>query len=272
MANGKGLTKVPSTLIGLNDLILLVNLALLTGRVKNGRPVSMLIISDPGSGKTQILELFMNLETVIWANDLSAKPIVTEVARKIEEGKTHVIIPDLLKVLGHQKIVVKNTMTMLNALMEEGLKNVLFYGTQTEFKTPVRCGVIAAITTGAFKARQEHWKSIGFVGRCLLASYKYSPETVRQVHEYIKDGFPPKMVSVIAGKPSDVEIPKPIAEKAKDLVLAKTHFTPGFRLHKQLRLLMQARALYCGRKSVIMEDFEEIRRLSKFLNLRFTEI
>ncbi len=108
------------------DLIKLVNLTILAGRVKNAKPISMLLIGDTETGKTQILEVFMNLKSIIWANDLSAKIIVDEVAPLAEKGKAHILIPDLLKVLSHQKVVARNTVTMLNSIMEEGLKNVMF--------------------------------------------------------------------------------------------------------------------------------------------------
>jgi hypothetical protein len=58
----------------------------------------------------------------------------------------------------------------------------------------------------------------------------------------------------------------------QDLAIAKTPFSTRFRLHKQLRALVQAHALYCGRSKVKKEDFEEIRRLSKFMNLGFHQI
>ena len=108
------------------DLIKLVNLTILAGRVKNAKPISMLLIGDTETGKTQILEVFMNLKSIIWANDLSAKIIVDEVAPLAEKGKAHILIPDLLKVLSHEKVVARNTVTMLNSIMEEGLKNVMF--------------------------------------------------------------------------------------------------------------------------------------------------
>jgi hypothetical protein len=259
-------------LIQVDDLIKLVNLALLTGRVKNAKPLSMLLIADTETGKTQILEAFMNLKPVIWANDLSAHVIVDEVAPEVEKGKTHILIPDLLKVLGHQKMVTKNTMTMLNAIMEEGLKNVMFYGTRKEFRQPVRCGVIAAITRDAYRAREKYWSSIGFVGRCIPVSFSYSDQTKLKIHEHIRKGFPTKMIDIITGRRTNIEIPSRIAEKAQDLAMARTPFSTGFRLHKQLRALIQAHALYCGRSKVKMEDFEEIRRLSKFMNLDFSKI
>lgn len=163
--------KISTRLIGVDDLIKIVNLTLLSGRVKNARPVSILLVSDTEMGKTQILEVFMNLKPVIWANDLSAHVIVDEIAPEVEKGKTHILVPDLLKVLGHQKMVTRNTMTMLNSIMEEGLKNVMFYGTRRDFKKPVRCGVIAAITREAYTAREKYWNSIGFVGRCIPVSF-----------------------------------------------------------------------------------------------------
>jgi hypothetical protein len=266
------LLRVSTRLIDVDDLIKLVNLVLLTGRVKNARPVSMLLIGDTETGKTQILEVFMNLKSIIWANDLSAKIIVDEIAPQVEKGKTHILIPDLLKVLSHQKVVTRNTITMLNSIMEEGLKNVMFYGTQKEFKHPVRCGVIAAITRAAFRARELYWKGIGFVGRCILVSFSYSDATKLKIHEHIREGFPAKMIEIVAGRPTHVEIPAEIAGRIQDLVITEKPFSTGFRVHKQLRALVQAHALYRGQTKVTNEDFEEIRRLSKFMNLDFHEI
>jgi hypothetical protein len=264
--------KVATRLIQVEALIKLVNLAILTGRVKNAKPISMLLIGDTETGKTQILEVFMNLKPIIWANDLSAHVIVDEVAPQVEKGKTHVLIPDLLKVLGHQKVVTKNTMTMLNSITEEGLKNVMFYGTRREFKHPVRCGIIAAITRDAYRAREKHWKSIGFVGRCIPVSFSYSDQTKLKIHEHIRKGFPARMIEIITGRKTNVDIPSSIAEKVQDLAISRTPFSTGFRLHKQLRALVQAHALYCGRSRVKKEDFEEIRRLSKFMNLDFNQV
>jgi hypothetical protein len=264
--------RVSTRLIEVDDLIKLVNLALLTGRVKNAKRVSMLLVGDTETGKTQILEVFMNLKSVIWANDLSAKIIVDEVAPQVEKGKTHILIPDLLKILGHQKVVTRNTITMLDSIMEEGLKNVMFYGSRKEFKRPVRCGVIAAITKAAFRDREKHWKDIGFVGRCIPVSFSYSDATKLKIHEHIREGFPAKMIEIITGTLTSVEIPAEIATRLQDLAIAKTQFSTGFRLHKQLRSLVQAHALYRGDTKVKLEDFEEIRRLSKFMNLDFHQI
>jgi hypothetical protein len=93
-----------------------------------------------------------------------------------------------------------------------------------------------------------------------------------KIHEHISNWFPSKMIEIITGRPMNVEIPSHIAEKAQDLVIARTPFSTGFRLDKQLRALVQAHALCCERGKVTREDFEEIRRLSKFMNIDFHEV
>jgi hypothetical protein len=264
--------KIETSLIAVDGLIKLLNLDLLTGRVKNGHIVSMLLVGDVETGKTQILEVFMRLPTVIWANDLSAHVIVDEVAPEVEKGKTHILIPDLLKVLGHQRTVTRNTITMLNAIMEEGLQNVMFYGTRREFREPVKCGVIAAITKDAYKAREPYWKSIGFVSRCIPVSFSYSDRTRLMIHDHIRDGFPQKVVEVMMGEPTNVDIPAEIGMKVQELAVGTIPFSTGFRLHKQLRSLVQAEALYNQRTTVTAADFEEVKRLSRFMNLGYNQI
>ena len=152
------------------------------------------------------------------------------------------------------------------------MKNVMFYGTRKEFNEPVRCGIIAAITKEGYTSREKYWSSIGFVGRCIPVSFAYSDEIKLRIHQHIREGFPSTTIEIIMGKKMKVEIPSRIAEKVQDLAITRTPFSTGFRLHKQLRSLLQAHALFYGRSKVKKDDFEEIRRLSQFMNVDFNEI
>ena len=80
------------------------------------------------------------------------------------------------------------------------------------------------------------------------------------------------MIKIVTGRPTHVEISAKIARRIQDLAIAETPFSTGFRVHKQLRALVQAHALYRGQTKVTMEDFEEIKRLWKFMNLDFHQI
>jgi predicted metallopeptidase len=88
----------------------------------------------------------------------------------------------------------------------------------------------------------------------------------------VRKGFPVKMIEIITGKRTQAEIPAKIARRVQDLATAETPFSTGFRVHKQLRALAQAHALYRADAKVKMEDFEEIKRLSEFMNLGFHQI
>lgn len=52
--------KIQNSLIEVNDLVKLVNLAILTGKLKNEKPVLILLVGDTETGKTKILDDFMN--------------------------------------------------------------------------------------------------------------------------------------------------------------------------------------------------------------------
>jgi hypothetical protein len=261
-----------TTLIRADDLTKLVHLAILTGKVKNAQRVSMVIVGDTETGKSELLSVFMNLKSVIWANDLSGKIVVDVVAPEVEKGKTHIVIPDFLKVLSHQKVVVANTVTMLSSGMEEGIKNMMFYGMQREFKKPVKFGVITAITREAYRLRERYWKSIGFVGRCIPVSYSHSEKTQLKIHDHIKHGFPARTIVLLSRKPGTVEIRATEAEEAQKIAKSTKPFSTGYRFHKQIRALCQANALARGSPLVSRQDVEEIKHLSRFININFTPI
>ncbi len=61
--------------------------------------------------------------------------------------------------------------------------------------------------------------------------------------QIVRDLLVQRTIEIIAGRPATVEIPAKIAEKVQDLAIARTPFSTGFRLHKQLRSLIQAQAL-----------------------------
>jgi hypothetical protein len=125
------------------------------------------------------------------------------------------------------------------------------YDLQEPFRWIADVAVVEAFESGALDLPDFH-----FTGD----DYRY------------RKNFPAKMIEIITGRPTRVEIPAKIARRVQDLAIAETPFSTGFRVHKQLRSLVQAHALYRGDTKITMEDFEEIRRLSKFMNLDFHQI
>jgi hypothetical protein len=263
---------VKTSLIKVNDLIKLGNLIVLTGKVANAEPVSMLLVGAVGTGKTQILKVLAKLPSTIFVNDVSGKVLVQEILPEMEKSKTHLLIADMLKVLGHNRAVVQNTVSTLNSATEEGVENVMFYGNEKKFDRPVRFGIAVSMTAEEFITHRIPWRKIGFLDRCILVTYQYSPKTINMIHDHIAHGFPEREMPLIDHDPVKVEFDGNVADKVMGLVRGQAPFTTGFRFHKQLRALLQAHALYCGRSKVSMADFLEVKRLSKFINSEYREI
>jgi hypothetical protein len=264
-------------LIMVDDIVKLLNLIILTGKIRGERPVSAMLISDIEMGKTEMLDIFRKMDNVIWANDLSVKPIVNSVLPEIQNGKTHIIIPDILTVLSHNKQVVKSVVATLNMLIEEGITNIMFYGSERKFDEPIRAGVIFAITKDAFNYRRDYFRSIGFISRCIPVTFSYSDRTIDEIHDYIASGCPvAKSINVMTGgkKSMDVSIGQKSEQKMIKImaISKKDRNSTGFRVHKHIRTLCKAHAIYSGHKFVTKTDIDEIERLMGFMNYDYTKL
>ena len=79
-------------------------------------------------------------------------------------------------------------------------------------------------------------------------------------------------MEVMTGEPTNVEIPPELGLRIQELAIGTEPFSTGFRLHKQLRSLLQAEAFHNQRTIATTADFEEIVHLSRFMNLGYNPI
>jgi len=274
----------------------LVKYALLTGFVKSSEaPLSLMLISPPESAKTSILRSFYCLGA-LEVMDLSPKPLCDVILPKIKnEHIHHIIIPDLIKVLAHKIATVNGTVAMLNAMIEEGVKQGMFYGQSFSFDEPIRVGIITSVTPEFFHKFFRDWNDMGFASRFIPVSYKYSDELIAKIHKIIKEHSIYEIeVSDISkgirgaknGNKIDISIEENAAAWAelKAQEIAKkisTYRIPvrvqgghikyiqpnlmGFRLHKQIRLLVKAIALSKKKREADMTDIAELNTLLEYI-------
>jgi len=266
-----------STLIKVDDIIRLINLILISGRIKGEKPLSAILIANIESGKSEILELYMKFANVVWANDLSRKILIDKILPEVESGrKTHIICTDFLNVLAHNRTVVKGTLLLLNSFIEEGLKDFYFYGIEKHFKEIVRGGIIIAITREEYNFRKKHWRKIGFISRSLPISYSYKEETITAIHNYISTGFEENKFNIVIPPKRPVKISftsKSEQQLVRIIALAKkSKYETGFRLHKHLRTLSKCIAFYNGNKKVLISDVEEMRNLLNYINFDYKKV
>ena len=163
---------------GLLPIALSVELALYSAYVKDCRPLSLLTIAPVGSGKTELLQSYSENKGVAFYNDFTAYGLYTLLSQ-IQAGLVkHVLVADLVKLTSRGPSVWRQILTTLNALIEEGVTHIDTFFIKFHSPTPVRAGVVAALTTDEWKARRESWVRYGFLSRAVPISYELAPEDV----------------------------------------------------------------------------------------------
>lgn len=284
--------KHPKKMFKVEKLERLIELVLLTGYIKNDNAVSLMLIANPESFKTSILKSVTSNHS-LEVMDLSPLIISKDIIPMIKDEKMqHLVIPDLVKIVSHKAHTVDSTIAFLNALMEEGVKRSMFFGQTFNLKRPIKCGLITSITPDYFLKVFKRWNDIGFVTRFLSISYKYSDETIGEIHKIIQESetlkLPVKKIKSI--KKFDISIPKDISSffaiKAQDIAKeelksniptpvqgGKTQWvstkTMGFRLQRQLRQLVRAIALSNNTKKPKVDwvEADELNTLLDYIRM-----
>jgi hypothetical protein len=263
-----------STLKDLEPLVDIVTLTLYTAYIKNvPKPNSLLIIARPESGKTEILKKFIPNKNIVYLSDVTAFGIERDYLSKIESGEIrHLIIPDLLKPLSRKESTVKTFITMMNALIEEGIASASTYAMRRTSDKHVKCGIITAITGEELSDQRHNWGRLGFLSRIVPFSYSYGLETVKKVFDSILglDYLRERDIELkrIPKQDMEIKLPRRYAQAIlpSTATIAKAQKTYGFRLQKQFQALLQASALEKGRRRVNSLDVDRVLHLMNWVN------
>lgn len=253
----------------------IIKLCIYSTKINNEKPVSMLLVANTESGKSDILKKFAFIKEVKLETDFNSF-IFGDFAIQYQFGnKLTLIIPDFLKVVKRRYSVSANSLTTLNAMTEEGWIGKLQSGAM--IPKPIIANLITAITKEEMTDKRHKWNSIGFLSRLIPISYDYSTDSRRQIREYIKDRV------YVTDKPYDFELPKEkidivlpkeLANEIEKITMSiclRDNLT-GFRLQKQLQTLTMANALVMGRSVVTQSDVDMIKQVSEFINFDFKQI
>ena len=144
-------------------------------------------------------------------------------------------------------------------------------------KENIRCGLITAIAKEELMDKRHRWASMGFMSRILPVSYSYTMSTVMKILESIVNREyhnEEKEKLKLRKKEKKIELSPKIAEKLLpfSVQFGKARDIYGFRLQKQLQVLLQASALMDDRKTVNNKDLEKVLSLTRYMNLEFNAI
>lgn len=252
-------------MIEMDDIRKIVKLVLLSGYLKGHKPLSLLLVSKAGNGKTEAITKHKT-KRVAFMTDLSYRGVL-DILKKDPKLK-HFIVPDFLKITMKRRSTSDNLISLLNALTEDGVGHIQMYNYNEDFGMR-QVGIIIATTKASYSQHAHTWDSIGFTSRMIFCSYDYRDATIDKILDYINSDawLREKTIERLTGY-KDVEV---ISSKELNSKLNK-HARRKFRTLKQLQTLAKCNAIMNHRREVNQDDIDEIIRLSKYLNQNYTKI
>lgn len=252
----------------------IIRLALRTPFIENAKIISLFLVADAESGKTEILKRFSKIKGIDYSTDITYSGLINLLDEIEKNNVKYLIIPDFLKVTMRKQSTVSNTLGLLNAIIEEGVAKIDTFYRRKEYNN-VSCGLISGITREEMRDKRHKWTSIGFLSRILPVSYSYSIETQLKIMEEINNmNFKPEFEKNFSKTPHKIEISKAMASKIQNINLSikEAGKVYGFRRQKQLLSLALASAQERGDNKVKQIDIDKIIKLSNFINLDFNPL
>jgi hypothetical protein len=263
-------------LMGFDILRELVQTVILTGRVKGHQPVSLLLIAPVERGKTSIV-LERPCKSAVALSDVTGGGL-REMCKAHPEI-SHFVLTDLIAVTSHKSSVAKGTISMLNAMTEEGLQGTAYPGT-VEFYQAGKRAIIGCLTTTLLADQRQWWHRTGFASRMLPFGFDHPEALQIRIHDAIAEGkFEHSATSVplnvpdgciaVRFTPTTARIVRALAEhKGKEL------HEIGYRRHKQYRTLVAAHALLRTWKRPItqIEDIHFLKTIDPYISYTQTRL
>ena len=263
-------------LIELDALEKTVKATLYSAYVKDEKPLSLLIVAKPESGKTAVLKKYKENKGIVYLTDCTAYGLTRDILPKIVSGEVkHIVIADLITPLSKSTKTRQSLIAFLNNLTEEGVAKITTYA--NVWDREVNCGLVTAITDDALRDGRHDWAKIGFLSRMFLFSYSYAIPVVYRIFDSLledKSGVGEQTKLDFPAQPQDVILPTDIAKELIPLSMKigesmKLH---GFRFFLNTKTMLRSLALMNGKTTVTREELDEFLELSEYLNSEFNLI
>ena len=264
------------SLLRLEPILEIIKAAIWTGRLSDEKPISIMLVAEQESAKTECLKYFRGTPTLRFISDLTSRGLIPY-KKDIESGTLrHIVLLDVVRIISHGRNIADRTLQTLASLMEEGESETSDAGGRDSWTNFPRIGVLMALTPKFFHSKRGKWRETGFLTRFVPVTFYYSEKSVHDIHMAIAAGHQlpsphseiiPALNYAVHCSPKFSAI---LARRAEELgAKMKTY---GFRYQRILRALAKAQARMEGRGAVCQADIGKVLGWSEFFTDKEIEL
>lgn len=246
-----------------------VGLFIATGYVKGSMAQSLLLIAEPGSGKSALLSRFFLVPSVVVAMDATAEGLKQQVfPRAISERRRHLLLPEMYKLMQRRGPVADNTIGVLTQAMS-GEMHDSFIGKdqRDQFPEEFQLGVIGAMPTKIFSDWSQTINNTGLLSRMYPVEMRFSPTLIRAIQVAIATEDQRMLAPVRfrwPDSPVSIAYPEKIGGEVLRLAERITPSTPN-RFLKLLVNMVKAAAMLEGDSTCTRRHVELVSRFAGIL-------
>lgn len=238
----------------------LIRMIIATGAILNARRQSVILISDPGDGKTELIDRFDENPQLAYASDLTSIGL-ERILRRAKQGQvTHIVLNELQKVFMRKASTWTATLGMLCQALEEGVK-VNMNREHSVDLGGAQIGLIAGLTHDTAKQKSKLLRETGFWSRVAAVSWEMPQDELIEVMRAISEDNRSDLTKVtvkLPDKPVNVGFPPALSQQFLEYVIKHMREYTVLRIFQRLRAVAMACAVLEGRDIVHPVDVEKV--------------
>lgn len=229
------------------------------GKWRRERPQSVILVGDPSSGKTELIERFNHNTWLAYRSDITRRGLDPILEDASHDRVTHLVMTEFQTVFLRKMSVAGNCLSTLGQAMEEGLGVENVGGREHDYGG-ARLGLVAGITNGSLDERRRYLRDMGLLARAAVLLWAPPDAEIKAVMDRIDHGDRRDLEKILLHRPDrPIRVTLPPQEAglltkfAWDLLRGQ-----GLRLQRRLHILSMTAAMMSGRQVVQREDVQRI--------------
>jgi hypothetical protein len=237
-----------------------------TGAVANARKQSLILISEPGDGKTELIDRFDANPQLAYVSDMTSLGL-EKILRRARNGQvTHVVANELQKVFMRKASTWAATLGMLCQALEEGVRENYNREHSVDLGG-AQIGLIAGLTHDSARSKSKLLRETGFWTRVAAVNWEMPQSELFEVMRSISRGDrsdTSKVIVKLPENPIEVNFPEALSRQFEQYVFQQLREFTVIRLFQRLRAVAMACAILDGRDWVHPVDVEKVVSFGRY--------